>query len=77
MAISPGGLPHDQRDALMRAAHLGTDLPQRQALGLQPQRSCRCSTVRCASLGVDVQRLRRNLFVVTSLMVGVAVAVSG
>ncbi len=30
-----------------------------------------------ASLGVDVQRLRRNLFVVTSLMVGVAVAVSG
>jgi iron complex transport system permease protein len=30
-----------------------------------------------ASLGVDVQRLRRNLFVVTSLMAGVAVAVSG
>jgi iron complex transport system permease protein len=30
-----------------------------------------------ASLGVDVHRLRRNLFVVTSLMVGVAVAVSG
>jgi iron complex transport system permease protein len=30
-----------------------------------------------ASLGVDVARLRRNLFVVTSLMVGVAVAVSG
>jgi iron complex transport system permease protein len=30
-----------------------------------------------ASLGVEVQRLRRNLFVVTSLMVGVAVAVSG
>lgn len=30
-----------------------------------------------ASLGVDVPRLRRNLFVVTSLMVGVAVAVSG
>jgi len=30
-----------------------------------------------ASLGVDVQRLRRNLFIVTSLMVGVAVAVSG
>jgi iron complex transport system permease protein len=30
-----------------------------------------------ASLGVDVDRLRRNLFVVTSLMVGVAVAVSG
>jgi iron complex transport system permease protein len=30
-----------------------------------------------ASLGVDVNRLRRNLFVVTSLMVGVAVAVSG
>src|SRR3984957_2870756 len=30
-----------------------------------------------ALLGVDVARLRRNLFVVTSLMVGVAVAVSG
>jgi len=30
-----------------------------------------------ASLGVDVAWLRRNLFVVTSLMVGVAVAVSG
>ena len=30
-----------------------------------------------ASLGVDVRRLRRNLFVVTSLMAGVAVAVSG
>jgi iron complex transport system permease protein len=30
-----------------------------------------------ASLGVDVAGLRRNLFVVTSLMVGVAVAVSG
>jgi iron complex transport system permease protein len=30
-----------------------------------------------ASLGVDVTRLRRNLFLVTSLMVGVAVAVSG
>jgi iron complex transport system permease protein len=30
-----------------------------------------------ASLGVDVRRLRRNLFFVTSLMVGVAVAVSG
>jgi iron complex transport system permease protein len=30
-----------------------------------------------ASLGVEVQRLRRNLFIVTSLMVGVAVAVSG
>ena len=30
-----------------------------------------------ASLGVDVRRLRRNLFVVTSLMVGVTVAVSG
>ncbi len=30
-----------------------------------------------ASLGVDVARLRRNLFIVTSLMVGVAVAVSG
>jgi iron complex transport system permease protein len=29
------------------------------------------------SLGVDVARLRRNLFIVTSLMVGVAVAVSG
>ncbi len=30
-----------------------------------------------ASLGVDVDRLRRNLFLVSSLMVGVAVAVSG
>jgi iron complex transport system permease protein len=30
-----------------------------------------------ASLGVDVHRLRRDLFVVTSLMAGVAVAVSG
>jgi iron complex transport system permease protein len=30
-----------------------------------------------ASLGVDVRQLRRNLFVVTSLMAGVAVAVSG
>jgi iron complex transport system permease protein len=30
-----------------------------------------------ASLGVDVHGLRRNLFFVTSLMVGVAVAVSG
>jgi iron complex transport system permease protein len=30
-----------------------------------------------ASLGIDVAALRRNLFVVTSLMVGVAVAVSG
>jgi iron complex transport system permease protein len=30
-----------------------------------------------ASLGIDVHQLRRNLFIVTSLMVGVAVAVSG
>jgi iron complex transport system permease protein len=30
-----------------------------------------------AALGVDVQSLRRNLFIVTSLMAGVAVAVSG
>jgi iron complex transport system permease protein len=30
-----------------------------------------------AALGVDVRRLRRNLFVVCSLMAGVAVAVSG
>jgi iron complex transport system permease protein len=30
-----------------------------------------------ASLGVDVRRLQRNLFLVTSLMAGVAVAVSG
>ena len=30
-----------------------------------------------ASLGIDVARLRRNLLIVTSLMVGVAVAVSG
>jgi len=30
-----------------------------------------------ASLGVDVRRLRRNLFLITSLMAGVAVAVSG
>jgi iron complex transport system permease protein len=30
-----------------------------------------------AALGVDVQALRRNLFIVTSLMAGVAVAVSG
>jgi iron complex transport system permease protein len=30
-----------------------------------------------ASLGVDVHRLRRNLFIVTSLMAGVSVAVSG
>jgi len=30
-----------------------------------------------ASMGVDVRRLRRNLFLVTSLMAGVAVAVSG
>ncbi len=30
-----------------------------------------------ASLGIDVHRLRRNLFVVTSLMAGVAVALSG
>jgi iron complex transport system permease protein len=30
-----------------------------------------------ASLGVDVDQLRRNLFIVCSLMVGVAVAVSG
>jgi iron complex transport system permease protein len=30
-----------------------------------------------ASLGVDVAALRRNLFVVSSLMIGVAVAVSG
>jgi iron complex transport system permease protein len=30
-----------------------------------------------ASLGVDVRRLRRNLFIVTSLVAGVAVAVSG
>jgi iron complex transport system permease protein len=30
-----------------------------------------------AALGVDVHRLRRDLFVVTSLMAGVAVAVSG
>ena len=30
-----------------------------------------------AALGVDVARLRRNLFIATSLMVGVAVAVSG
>ena len=37
------------------------------ALGTEP----------AAALGVDVAGLRRNLFVVTSLMVGVAVAVSG
>jgi iron complex transport system permease protein len=30
-----------------------------------------------SSLGVDVHRLRRNLFIVTSLMAGAAVAVSG
>jgi iron complex transport system permease protein len=30
-----------------------------------------------SSLGVDVRRLRRNLFIVTSLVAGVAVAVSG
>lgn len=30
-----------------------------------------------ASLGVDVRRLRRNVFIVASLMAGVAVAVSG
>jgi iron complex transport system permease protein len=30
-----------------------------------------------SSLGVDVQRMRRNLFIVTSLMAGTAVAVSG
>ncbi|MFI9275759.1 FecCD family ABC transporter permease [Kitasatospora sp. NPDC052896] len=30
-----------------------------------------------SSLGVDVRRLRRNLFLVTSLMAGVSVAVSG
>jgi iron complex transport system permease protein len=30
-----------------------------------------------ASLGIDVHQMRRNLFVVTSLMAGVAVAVSG
>jgi iron complex transport system permease protein len=30
-----------------------------------------------AALGIDVQALRRNLFIVTSLMAGVAVAVSG
>jgi iron complex transport system permease protein len=30
-----------------------------------------------ASLGVDVRVLRRNLFIVTSLVAGVAVAVSG
>ena len=30
-----------------------------------------------AGLGVDVQALRRNLFIITSLMAGVAVAVSG
>jgi iron complex transport system permease protein len=34
-------------------------------------------TEAASSLGVDVRRLRRNLFVVTSLMAGVAVAVSG
>jgi iron complex transport system permease protein len=34
-------------------------------------------TESAASLGIDVAALRRNLFVVTSLMVGVAVAVSG
>jgi iron complex transport system permease protein len=37
------------------------------AMGVEP----------AASLGVDVRRLRRNLFLVTSLMAGVAVAVSG
>jgi iron complex transport system permease protein len=30
-----------------------------------------------AALGIEVQSLRRNLFIVTSLMAGVAVAVSG
>jgi len=30
-----------------------------------------------ASLGIDVRQMRRNLFIVTSLMAGVAVAVSG
>ena len=33
----PRGVTRDQRDALMRAAHLRADLPQRQAPGLQPQ----------------------------------------
>jgi iron complex transport system permease protein len=37
------------------------------AMGVEP----------AASLGVDVRRLRRNLFIVTSLMAGTAVAVSG
>jgi iron complex transport system permease protein len=37
------------------------------AMGVEP----------AASLGVDVRRLRRNLFIVTLLMAGVAVAVSG
>ena len=37
------------------------------AMGVEP----------AASLGIEVRRLRRNLFVVTSLMVGVTVAVAG
>jgi iron complex transport system permease protein len=43
----------------------------------RPLNALAMGTEPAASLGVDVHRLRRNLFVVTSLMAGVAVAVSG
>jgi iron complex transport system permease protein len=43
----------------------------------RPLNALAMGTEAAGSLGIDVGRLRRNLFVVASLMVGVAVAVSG
>jgi len=46
----PRGLPHHQRNALMRAAHLRADLPQRQARAFSRKARCLCSTVRCGRI---------------------------
>ena len=43
----------------------------------RPLNALALGTEPAAALGIDVQALRRNLFIVTSLMAGVAVAVSG
>ena len=58
--------------AIAMAVAIGYLLAQARSLN-----ALAMGTEPAASLGVDVHRLRRNLFVVTSLMVGVAVAVSG
>jgi len=58
--------------AVALAAAIGYLLTQARSLN-----ALAMGTGPAAALGVDVQTLRRNLFIVTSLMAGVAVAVSG